>query len=328
VASSRRDNNCRLSVRAIYIALASAVILILILVSGLQYLGLEDFMNRKILISSIVLSLLFSLVACQSTQEVVVSPEERQDEIYFKYMVTPENINKRFGKSKETALYRAVRLNDKEAVKVFLENPRTNVYIKPLPLLRAAYDNKAEIVQMLINKGVRLNDKNANGYTALHLAVRKGHQEIVEMLLQAGANPNVKDKKGRTALMDASLRGNVEITRLLLQANANANALDGKSRSALIISSALDHTDVAKALLQNADINQRDKKGRSALTYAARNGNIEIVKDLIQRGAEFNLRGEDKVALDAAAMNGHSKVVTYLIQADKANRLKKKRSKK
>lgn len=45
-----------------------------------------------------------------------------------------------------------------------------------------------------------MNVTNLQGNTALHEAVRGGHQVVVEELLKAGASPGVRNKRQRTPL--------------------------------------------------------------------------------------------------------------------------------
>lgn len=45
-----------------------------------------------------------------------------------------------------------------------------------------------------------MNVANLQGNTALHEAVRRGHQPLVELLLRGGASPGLRNKRQRTAL--------------------------------------------------------------------------------------------------------------------------------
>lgn len=45
-----------------------------------------------------------------------------------------------------------------------------------------------------------VNVVNLQGNTALHEAVRAGHQALVELLLRGGASPGVRNKRQRTPL--------------------------------------------------------------------------------------------------------------------------------
>ena len=51
----------------------------------------------------------------------------------------------------------------------------------------AAVNGDSEIVQALLAKGAKVNEKNKDGKTALRIAEENGHTEIVELLKKAGA---------------------------------------------------------------------------------------------------------------------------------------------
>ena len=54
---------------------------------------------------------------------------------------------------------------------------------KDRPLFVAASLGETRVVRELVNKGAKLNNKDANGNTALMLAATKGYKTIVSVLL-------------------------------------------------------------------------------------------------------------------------------------------------
>lgn len=56
-----------------------------------------------------------------------------------------------------------------------------------------------KIIEELIAAGIEPNAQNADGETALMLAVKANNAHFAETLLAKGANPDIKDKKGKTA---------------------------------------------------------------------------------------------------------------------------------
>jgi len=69
------------------------------------------------------------------------------------------------------------------------------------PLMRAAYEDRPAIVRLLSSRpGTRIDQTGENGFTALHLAVSRGHRGIVELLVKAGASTDAADATGRTPL--------------------------------------------------------------------------------------------------------------------------------
>ena len=63
--------------------------------------------------------------------------------------------------------------------------------------------NKDSVKLLLAQPGVKLDETNDGGDTALMVAAEGGHAEIVEMLLKAGANVNITDIGGETAITRA-----------------------------------------------------------------------------------------------------------------------------
>lgn len=53
------------------------------------------------------------------------------------------------------------------------------------------------VVQLLINKGGKIDQQNSRGYTPLHLMVDRGMLKVAEVLLHNGANPWVPNKEGQ-----------------------------------------------------------------------------------------------------------------------------------
>jgi ankyrin repeat protein len=71
-------------------------------------------------------------------------------------------------------------------------------------LLWASYKgNKNAVKLLLAQPGIKLDETNDDGDTALMAAAEHGHAEIVEMLLAAGANVNITDIGGETAIARA-----------------------------------------------------------------------------------------------------------------------------
>ncbi|XP_068223675.1 tyrosine-protein kinase HTK16 [Palaemon carinicauda] len=119
-------------------------------------------------------------------------------------------------------------------------------------LHRSTSQGNINIVSELLKSGYKkLDDKNNNGQTALHIASMKGHVEITEMLLKASALVEVRDGEGVTPLHLACRHNRPDIVRLLVG-------------------------------LGKADLQARaTKTGSVALHEAAENGSVDAVKLLL-----------------------------------------------
>ena len=82
------------------------------------------------------------------------------------------------------------------------------------PIMNAVQSNKIEHLKTLLKFGALVNAKDNRGFTALHRAAEMGHKEILELLLENGADKNIQ-AEGHTALTLAIARENKQIIELL-----------------------------------------------------------------------------------------------------------------
>jgi ankyrin repeat protein len=72
------------------------------------------------------------------------------------------------------------------------------------------------ILEHLIEDGINFKDIKFNMHeNMLHLASLNGHKEMIELLINKGIDLNEKDKESKNALDLASERGHKEIVELL-----------------------------------------------------------------------------------------------------------------
>lgn len=196
-------------------------------------------------------------------------------------------------------------------------------------LLIAAAIGNSKVVEILLEKGANMSQKNSQGKTAfdltkneecmfllgnihkadkdgntpLHLASLKGYESIVKILIvRSPENVNIQDKCGQTSLILASKKGHTNIVEVLVKNGANVNATDHQYGFAAIHWAALERYEpiVRVLLAKNANINAQTLfRKESPLMIAAANGNVKMVKMLLEKGASTthrNYRG--KTALD------------------------------
>lgn len=76
-------------------------------------------------------------------------------------------------------------------------------------------------VCQLLNTGIPVNRRDAEGKTALYWASCCGQEHVVQFLLNRGADSDIANKNGDTPLYGASCHGRESVVRLLLQYGAN-----------------------------------------------------------------------------------------------------------
>jgi len=98
------------------------------------------------------------------------------------------------------------------------------------PLTRATWLNRKEAVDCLIRSStllagtrLRINKRNKQGRTALHIAARKELVDVMDLLLKNGAHLDVADPDGWTPLHHACFNGNDACVRMLVDRGANTD---------------------------------------------------------------------------------------------------------
>lgn len=101
------------------------------------------------------------------------------------------------------------------------------------PLMQAVMRNDSKMVNMLLDKGAKIDQKNFyTELTPLMMAVDNGSMEMVELLLARKANLNLQDERGRSALMHATAARQPKLAERLQQAGADTTLKDKQGRTA------------------------------------------------------------------------------------------------
>lgn len=128
-----------------------------------------------------------------------------------------------------------------------------SVFDKTVTLL-PEQDEKKRLIQKLVENNIKLNTKEKNGYSPLHLAVLKQDADLVKLFIQNGSDVNAKSRKNLTPLHIAAYKCNKEIADTLLDNGANSKLLDKSRRKPADLAVLKDNLDLA---------NYIDKRGLS-----------------------------------------------------------------
>lgn len=187
-------------------------------------------------------------------------------------------------------------------------NSVTNIGLTPLHFaaerLRlgrwgSAASEEAEILKVLVDAGAKIEARDNQFGTPLHVAAEADNLSGVNALLNAGADPNSLGFLNVTPLHSAMYAENVAIAVALLQAGAETVETDVMGNTALHYASKENRgVEFFHALLAHgADPNARNEWGESLLHHAAKfNRNASVVSALIASGADP----------DARDMSGHT----------------------
>ncbi len=197
-------------------------------------------------------------------------------------------------------------------------------------LIYALGSDGLRIAKTLIRAGVRTDLKNEEGQTALHLVLLcedapfEERNDVIQMLLDAELDVNEPDDAGETPLhlafmlSDPSLQETQAIILNLLVAGADPNATNCDGITPFMVAILVDTPPVIirQMLNKGAKVNEMDEDGDTALIMAAGNGNEETVKLLIDAGADVNAKNGDKeTALSIALEEGFDGIVKLLKDA-------------
>jgi ankyrin repeat protein len=174
------------------------------------------------------------------------------------------------------------------------QKPVIEVAAQPAPLVEAVRTHDGAAMQALLQGSSRadVNQRSADGTTALHWAVYHGDAPLVARLVAAGADVNAANDYRATPLSEAAVVGNVDMLRLLLAEGADVEAANGDSQTALMIVARTSNTEAAKLLLKHgARVDNREQwRSQTALMWAAAEAQPAMVKLLLAHGADPNAR--------------------------------------
>lgn len=203
-------------------------------------------------------------------------------------------------------------------------------YIKPLVV--AAYQQDASVVQLLLKKGADIEvacteemsffgkGLKMKGTCALHVAAGVGGMSIASVLLQAGANPNAKNADGRTPLMyscelwDKEQR--VGMAQLLVEAGGDVLLAENTGEIPLHFAARRGYLPMIDFFLAKAPstLNQAALHGETAFGIAGHYGHEEAVSLLLSAGARSRIFVDNHIcALHGATQYGHEGVVRILV---------------
>ena len=227
----------------------------------------------------------------------------------------------------ETFLIKAIRLEEREIVRILLEkgadpnlreiiaanngedpNPQGETPLAAaletddLPTVRLLIQhgvnlqqhasllhstNSDRMLRFLLENGAPVDGRNEDGATYLQVAIENDDEEIVQLLIERGANVNVTDEYGATPLMQVE---SLDLAKLLIERGANVNAADKEGQTALhrVVSEGGNFELAELLIAHRADVNARDREGYTPLDYIVEAFDYDLAFLLVSRGARIN----------------------------------------
>ncbi len=191
---------------------------------------------------------------------------------------------------------------------------------KDTPLTYASYYGRTEMVKILLEKGSMVLHSNINGFTPLLMAVQNSEgTDIVKMLIEKGVRPDEKDPSLNTPLMWASFNGFTAASAVLIEKGADIHAQNNLGYNAITYAGYNGKIDTLKFLFQKgARIEDKNHYLDNALTWASYNGHYSVVKFLVENGADVNIVNTNNFTpLALAQLKNHYSIIGLLKDAQK-----------
>ena len=195
------------------------------------------------------------------------------------------------------------------------ENTETcHLPTKRTALAVACHCGNTGMVELLINRAAKLNPRDMDLSTPLHLAASRGHLGAAALLLNEPVGIESRDNRKRTPLFVAAEGGHIKVVELLLNKGARIETRAKDQLTPLHAAAKGGHVETVESLLRHdSHIESRDVHFNTALHYACDYGHLPVVDLLVRKGADLESIGKDsRLPLTFAAASGHLEIVVLL----------------
>ena len=219
-------------------------------------------------------------------------------------------------------LFAAVQNNDVNKVKLILQEGKVDVNMidddSDNVLMYAALYASPELMELLLKKSAKVNNRNKTGQTALMWCTNE--KDKIDLLLRYDADINAAANSGNTPLLISCVGANkYDIVKFLLEKGADALVKNRDKETALMRAALFGDTATISLLLnKGVDINAKDRGGATALVQAIRNSNRPVALYLLDAGANPDFSVEVfPSALCVAAIFDEAEIVKAILKKTK-----------
>jgi ankyrin repeat protein len=215
----------------------------------------------------------------------------------------------------------AVKNNDVKQIKALLDDGKADVSMvdddSDNVLMHAALYASADVMELLLKKGAKINATNKAGETTLMWCMHDKNK--IALLLKYGADVNAAATSGNTPLLIGCIGNDkYETVKMLLDGGADVSA-NNKKETALMRAAMFGDTATISLLVNRGiDVNARNSEGETALVQAIKNSNRQVAIQLLELGANPDLNeGIFPSALCIAVIFDDIEVVNAILKKTK-----------
>jgi uncharacterized protein len=232
-------------------------------------------MKNYLIPLSLLLSLSFTLTGCGKKAE----EKSGQPESAFEHG-SAENLSNTY-----SDLIRVIKDNDVKTLRDMLGSKNVLDLTKMIEgetlMTIAVENNLAQMVEILFANSTSLLFKaNSRKQNPLMVAAREGHETLVKVLMTMGLKPDNKDIDGNTALHLALMAKNEDVALFLINAEANYEITNNANQTPLSIAQAYRLERVVK-LIQTLSFSHLTMPDRMMVTQLMLEGTPSAVRKLI-----------------------------------------------
>ncbi|CAJ1426769.1 unnamed protein product [Effrenium voratum] len=175
------------------------------------------------------------------------------------------------------------------------------------PLLLAAASGDAEVFERLLSCPLCRPECLAKcGRAPLHEAAREGKVQVLQLLQERSVELDARDASGNTALAHAAMAGRTEAMRWLIEHGLRPETCNDAQRSGLHLAAESGAAEACDLLLEMAEdaaalLNCQDWEGATAAHMAVRGGHAEVCRRLAEQRADLQ---EPTVRFHVHALEG------------------------
>lgn len=144
------------------------------------------------------------------------------------------------------------------------------------------------VLQLLVNSGASVNERNKQGVTPIEIAIEQHHSEQVAFFAQKGADIYAEDMDGNSPLSKALDLPEPDMLKMLV-GSENIQSKDSSGNTSLHIAIKKDAPlEYVKYLIDSgADVNARNKNGDSVLFITVQKNRKDVGDLLLEKNADI-----------------------------------------